>query len=391
MKKAIFPILTLMFFLTWSCKKEPQQGYGGGGPPPTTSTSFADFEFSGIFRGSLYSAGTSSPIEGYVTIDSTGATTLDLLSGRMKGTSVKIGDNYNITITYVTGIFENVSNITGTIEISTRTLYLSGTNADGSQFTVGGTTPEVMTTGGWENLSKSAVFFTHNESCKASITINGVTLSGLNNHYEAGGLCSSTYALWNTVRCNFDNEQSKIFCHDIVLLGLNGQPLTITDCNTIAFYLNKNTSYNYTVNWENGQTFSGNFTTPDGGGQLPICISNEGAECNFSLNDKWISSSGTGIIISGTTGAFYSFSNSWQDFVNAGFVSVGSLNLKNISQVNSLEWNCHVLWMKRIDGTPTSVHWATDGTIVMSSDGNTITVSATLDSGPGSATYTRVL
>ncbi|MES2593349.1 MAG: hypothetical protein V4608_15810 [Bacteroidota bacterium] len=394
MKKAIFPILTLLFLLTWSCKKEPQQGYGGGGGGGglnPTSPNFADFEFSGIFRGSFYSAGSTSSIEGYITIDTAGATTLDLLSGRMKGTSVKTGGNYNITITYVTGIFQNVSNITGTIEISTRTLYLSGTNPDGSQVTIGGQTPEVLTTGGWENLSKSAVFFTHNESCKASVTINGVTLSGLNNHYESGGLCSSTYALWNTVRCNFDNEQSQIFCHNITLAGLNGQSTTYTDCNTIAFYLNKSTSYNYTVNWENGQTSSGSFTSPSGGGQLPICISNEGQECNFSLNDKWISSSGTGIIISGAIGSFYSFSSNWQDFVNGGFVSMGSANLKNISQVNSTEWNCHVLWMKRINGTPNSIHWATDGTIVMSSDGNTITVSATLDSGYGSATYTRVL
>ena len=357
----------------------------------TPPASFADFEFSGIFNGSLYSMGSSSPIEGYVTIDASGATTLDLLSGRMKGTALKTSTNYNITITEVTGIFQNVTNITGTIEIASRTLYLSGTNSDGSQVTVGGTTPEVLTTGGWENLSKSAVYFTHNESCKASITINGVTFSGLNNHYESGGLCSPTYALSNTIRSNHDNKQSKIFCHDVTLLGLNGQPITFTDCNTVAYYLNKSTAYNYTVNWENGQTSSGTFTSPSGGGQLPICISNNGPECSRSLDDKWITSSGTGIVISGTTGAFYSFSNSWQDFFNAGIVSMGSLNLKNISQVNSMEWNCHVLYQKRINGTPDSVDWATDGTIVMSSDGNTITVSATLSTGFASATYTRVL
>lgn len=357
----------------------------------TPPASFSDFEFSGIFNGSLYSMGSSSPIEGYVTIDASGATTLDLLSGRMKGTAMKTSTNYNITITEVSGIFQNVTNITGTIEIATRTLYLSGTNADGSQVTVGGTTPEVLSTGGWENLSKSAVYFTHNESCKASITINGVTFSGLNNHYEPGGYCSPTYALFNTIRSNHDNKQSKIFCHDGTLLGLNGQPITFTDCNTVAYYLNKNTAYNYTVNWENGQTSSGSFTSPSGGGQLPICISNNGPECNYSLDDKWVTSSGTGIRISGTTGVYYSFNNSWQDFVNAGFLSAGSLSLKNISQVNSREWNCHALYNIRMDGTPDSINWATDGTIVMSADGNTITVSATLNTGYASAIYTRVL
>ena len=353
--------------------------------------SFADFEFSGIFNGSLYSMGSSSPIEGYVTIEESGATTLDLLSGRMKGTAMKTSTNYNITITEVSGIFRNVTNITGTIEIATRTLYLSGTNADGSQITLGGTTPEVLTTGGWENLSKSAVFFTHNENCNASITINGVTFSGLNRHYETGGLCSPTYALHNSIRFNFDNKQSKIFCHDVAILGLNGQPLTFTDCSTVAYYLDKNTFYNYSVTWENGQTSSGTFTSPSGGEQLPICISNNGIACNYSLDDKWISSSGTGIRISETTGVYYSFNNNWQDFVNAGFLNTGSLALKNISKVNSKKWNCHVLYNNRIDGTPNSILWATDGTIVMSADGNTITVSATLNTSFASVTYTRVL
>jgi len=63
----------------------------------TPPASFSDFEFSGIFNGSLYSMGSSSPIEGYVTIDASGATTLDLLSGRMKGTAMKTSTNYNIT------------------------------------------------------------------------------------------------------------------------------------------------------------------------------------------------------------------------------------------------------------------------------------------------------
>jgi len=110
-----------------------------------------------------------------------------------------------------------------------------------------------------------------------------------------------------------------------------------------------------------------------------------------AINGKWVSSGGTGIEISGSTGVFYSFSSSWQEFADAGFVNIGSSNLNNISKINSSEWNCDVLWMKRIDGIPTSVHWATDGTIVLSSNENTITVSATLDAGPASATYTRVL
>ena len=81
---------------------------------------FASFEYSGVFMGSFSSGGSSSPIEGYVTIDSKGAILLDLLSGRMTGTVLKTGTTYNISITESSGIFRDVTNIKGTIEISNR-------------------------------------------------------------------------------------------------------------------------------------------------------------------------------------------------------------------------------------------------------------------------------
>ncbi|MFZ4796761.1 MAG: hypothetical protein ACOYMA_04660 [Bacteroidia bacterium] len=250
-----------------------------------TSKDFSSFEYSGSFSGSISSNSSSSPTLGNVTIDSEGAFILDLMAGRMKGSALKTGTTYNITISESTGIFKDVANSSGTIDVSNRILMLSGKDPDGSPITISGTTPEVLNTGGWEKLKKSAVLFTHNESCKASITIDGVTLSGLNNHYETGGLCSPTYALSNTLLSNHDSLQSMVYCHSGKIKGLNGQTVSFTDCNTAAFYLNKNTLYDYTVNWENGQTSTGSFTSPDGGGQKPICISNEGPECksNSSL------------------------------------------------------------------------------------------------------------
>jgi len=360
---------------------------------PPTSTSFADFEFSGIFNGSLYSAGSNSPIEGYVTIDAAGATTLDLLSGRMTGTSVKTGGNYNITITQVTGIFQNVTNISGTIEISTRTLYLSGTSMDGTQVTLGGKAVEVMTTAGWEKLKKSAIYFTHNESCLASITINGVTLSGLNRHYSEGGYCNPLYDLWRTIHQDNDNAQSKVFCHDIKLLMLDKTYKTFTDCNTAAFYLNKNTSYNYTVNWENGQKSSGTFTSPSGGGNLPICISNDGPECNHSLDQKWIGTDGTGFKINGTRGNFYVFGGNWKILADKGIVAMGETKIRNIKEINATTWSCQILFLRMNGGKPDEVAWSADGTIIMSNYGHTITMSATSPFGSGiaSATYALVL
>lgn len=385
-KSIVIAITSILFVVACNKKSTTTE------PVTTNPKDFTSFEYSGIFSGSLSSSGSSSPIEGYVTIDSEGEITLDLLSGRMTGNALKTSTNYNISISQTTGIFQDVINITGTIEIVSRTLYLSGDAPDGSPVTLGGTTPEVLTTGGWEKLSKSAVYFTHNESCKASITINGITLNGLNNHYATGGLCSPTYALSNTIRSNHENKQSKVFCHDIKLKGLNGQPISITDCNTAAFYLPKNTPYKYTVKWENGQTTTGSFTSPDGGGQLPICISNDGPECNHSLSGKWLDPDGTGIQFSGTKATFYSFSTNWELFLNNGTVSVGSSKVRNVSQVNATKWNCETLFLKIVDGKPISVAWSTDGTITMNASGSTITITATSPfGGIGSATYTRVL
>ncbi len=385
-KLILTTISSLLFVIACNKTSSTQE------PVTTNPKGFDSFEYSGIFRGTLTSSGSSSPIEGYVTIDSEGLITLDLLSGRMKGTASKTTTNYNILITQSTGLFQDVTKITGTIEISSRILYLSGDGPDGSPITLGGTTPKVLSTGGWEILNKTAIFFTHNESCKASITINGITLNGLNNHYETGGLCSPTYALYNTMRFNHDNQQSRVFCHDVKLKGLNGQTVSFTDCNTAAFYLIKNTPYNYKVMWENGQTTTGSFTSPDGGGQLPICISNDGPECNHSLSGKWLAPDGTGILFSGTKATFYSFSSNWQLYVNNGTVSVGSTKVRNISQVNATTWNCEVLFLHIVNGKPESVAWSTDGTITMNTSGSSITITATSPfGGSGSATHTRVL
>jgi hypothetical protein len=264
-----------LVFVVVACSKSDD---GGGSEPQ----SFEDFEFSGIFRGTLSSDGNLSELEGYVTIDEDGDATLDLLSGRMTGHATLVGDNYNITVTESTGLFANVTNIVGTIEISTRTLYLTGDNPDGSPMTIGGQTPPVtvQTTGGWENLAKAAVYFTHNETCKVSITINGETLSGINAHYHQGGLCDSYYSLWNQIYQNYDDKESTVFCNTGTIMGLDGNPVTFTDCNTAAFILNKNTEYTYTAVWENGEVSTGSFTTPGGGAKETICLSNSGDECN---------------------------------------------------------------------------------------------------------------
>jgi hypothetical protein len=276
-KASALAVLGLLFAI--GCSKDDSSP-----DPVAPAVTFADFEFSGIFTGTLSNNGNVSNLEGYVTIAANGSTTLNLLTGRMLGNSVKVGNNYNITVTQATGIFANVSNITGSIDTTSRTIYLSGTNPDGSPVTVGGEAEEVpvMTDGGWSALTKVPVYFTHNESCLANITINGVTLSGLNGFYEPGGLCAPMYALWNSIPHNVEDAVSQMLCHDVTLQALGGGTVTFTDCNTAAFVLAEGTQYTYTIAWENGETQTGTFTTGMDGQGTYICPTTDGPECDGS-------------------------------------------------------------------------------------------------------------
>jgi len=272
--KKISALAFMCLLLTVACSKDDSSGSGFGKP-------LSDYEFSGIFTGTLSKNGQTTQLEGYVTIEDDGETKLNLLTGSMKGTSARSGDSYNITVNEATGAFEGVEGITGSIDVNTRTIYLSGTNADGSPVTVGGNAqnPNVMNDGGWDALTKSGVTFTHSEQCLASVTINGVTFSGLNKYYQTETRCSDYYFAHNQLRFNLDSKASQIYCHDVTLLMLNGQYETFTDCSVIQFILNKNTEYDYTVVWEDGTTESGSVTTPDGGFVKPICLEKDGPEC----------------------------------------------------------------------------------------------------------------
>jgi len=274
--RALFACTFVIALVIIGCSKDEDA------PQEQPPTSFADFEYSGSFTGSFYDGSTTSPIEGYVTVHASGATTLDLFQGRLTGTAQKVGTNYNVTITNAVGIFSNITGITGSIDTVARTIYLSGTYPDGSPFTVGGSTPPVMgaSDGGWSSLAKSSVVFTHSESCKASVTVNGITFSGLNAHYEEGGMCSPYYAMTNQLMFNYDDNVSELHCHNYTLLMMDGTYQTFTDCNTAQFIVDKNTQYTYTVAWENGEITTGTFTSAGGGGSVYICPSNDGPDCS---------------------------------------------------------------------------------------------------------------
>lgn len=372
-------------------------------PPQMT---LADFEFSGIFTGTIYSSGQTSQLEGYVTVHANGATTLDLLSGRMIGISQKQGDNYNITVTSATGTYADVENITGTINITNRTIYLTGTNPDGSPMTIGGDVPPVpvMTDGGWDNLQKTAVRFTHSESCKADITINGVTLSGINRHFWQGGYCDSYYSMWHVMMGNYDDgDVSQVACNSGTLQGLDGNPVQFTDCGSAQFILDKNTQYTYTVNWENGTTTTGQFTTGGGGTSLFICPSNNGPECDGSglegntgnprFNLQFTGDVDLDLYVRTPNGSVISYSN---DSANGGTLDVdctcsGDCNQENIFwQPGTAPSGQYQFWVKYYGGCGGAGSPSSNYTIRVL-NGNTVlqTRTGTLNSGQ-SQEYTYI-
>lgn len=95
------------------------------------------------------------------------------------------------------------------------------------------------------------------------------------------------------------------------------------------------------------------------------------------------------ITISGTTGTFTLInSGGWVKLIDAGVISIGSVKIQNISQVTSTEWNCQDLWCKNPDDIILTMGWSTSGTIKMSPDGNSITVTSASPFSSSSSSYT---
>jgi hypothetical protein len=122
--------------------------------------------------------------------------------------------------------------------------------------------------------------FTNLESCGATITINGETLGPLTQHWKKGGYCNTSYDDALTRPRNVDDKSSKLFCKDVTLEMLDGSTQTFNICDVVVFVVDKKTSYDYTVSWDNGETTSGSINALEGGARKVVCLSNDGAECD---------------------------------------------------------------------------------------------------------------
>ncbi len=269
-------LLFLASITLFSCKKDE-----GNGDSPSSEIE----NYEGDFNGGMDADGIYNPLEGVLKTSTDGTFSLELLSGSLEGAIESIDNRLSLTVDYSDGLFNEASDLIGTIT-KTQGGYdfsVSGSYIDGNPITISGTSMTLPESNQayHDSKSKSSVYFTHNESCNATITINTTVLSGLNAHYEQnGGLCAPVYSGFLSTPRDVENEESHISCHTVRLLGQDGNYITFEDCNTAVFILNKNTQYSYFVEWENGETETGEFTSPDGGSRMAICIENSGPECN---------------------------------------------------------------------------------------------------------------
>ena len=97
---------------------------------------------------------------------------------------------------------------------------------------------------------------------------------------------------------------------------------------------------------------------------------------NSSLDSKWLTSAGNGITISGTSAIYYSFSSSWKEAQAKGLITIGATAVKNISKVSANTWTCLMLGIQTRGGVPVQSAWSYNGTLTMSNDGKSITISA---------------
>jgi hypothetical protein len=120
----------------------------------------------------------------------------------------------------------------------------------------------------------------------------------LQRFYGESNMCEPLYDIWQEITRDRDNEESRLQCYTGTIIGLDGNLLTFTECTSISFVVNKNTEYDYTVKWNNGEITTGQFKSPDGGKFITICPTSENCTGGGGTGNE----PGTGqFIFNGTT------------------------------------------------------------------------------------------
>jgi hypothetical protein len=205
---------------------------------------------------------TSHNLEGNLTVTESGSFIFDVYIGLITGTAQQEGTTYILSNLSGAGIFENSTLNTGMLDLDNETLQISGTYIDAIPIEVLGTTAVNLAKTLQmvrDALDKSSVWFTHNELCNPTITINGLVLEDLGAHYVAGGFCSEIYGgpegqFGSNSLFPVDGLNSKLWCNTATVWDpIEETYVSTLPCASAQFVVNKNTEYTYTVLWENGE------------------------------------------------------------------------------------------------------------------------------------------
>ncbi|MGZ5243921.1 MAG: hypothetical protein ACXWEY_11580 [Bacteroidia bacterium] len=121
---------------------------------------------------------------------------------------------------------------------------------------------------------------------------------------------------------------------------------------------------------------------------LPLV--NPGGGGGSTLDGKWKTSSGNGVIVSGSVANFYVFSSTWQEYVNMGLINIGDEGIKSITKVSANEWSCFTRHVYIKDQKPQYTFWSNDGKLTLSNDGNTMTIVSNVSAGGENKVATSV-
>lgn len=134
MKKVLLLVGVLFTMVAVSCSKDDDKPQN-------------EAKFSASFEGEFVNGETSSEMTGTIKIDKNNIATLDFTTGKLVGTATEDEGDYTLTITQASGVFQNITNISGEINTSANTLMVSGKNSDGAAVYISGDIT-VTTSGG---------------------------------------------------------------------------------------------------------------------------------------------------------------------------------------------------------------------------------------------------
>lgn len=278
---------TIKFFLFGlvialiGCTKDPETIETNEDPNDNNNNNTEDIFIQKSVEGQLTYGAIDESYTGIMTIDNT-SFTVNGLKGNLYGTIDTASLNFDIAVSSGTGIFNVFNSISGTYDSTSFRLNLSGTSINNQPltFTATAQTIEEANQDWHDSQYYTGIYFSHSESCNASIYIYGEVLGPLETYWNEGGMCSD-YQSTDWVTLGFDGQTSRLLTASGMIEGLDGNYIPYEHHWAALFILPKNQQFTYYVDWDNGESTEGTFTTPDGGLSRAICISNNGEECNY--------------------------------------------------------------------------------------------------------------